>query len=128
MTAMDSVSTQAAEPFIGDELISVIMSCNSVELHFARDILQIGGQFILQRPGCDDELIEPARKLGAVQALWHLIGHIITSTRWGTDWGDTVELTFGDIALIRILPVSAGFRGTIMGKFPPSGTLQIEDF
>lgn len=128
MTATQSPSAQAPEPFVGDELISIMVDTYRVGLHFQKDVLQIGGHFTLCRQGHVDEHFEPARQLGAVQALWPLIGRLITSARWGTNWGDTVELAFGDAALIRILPVSAGFRGTIYGKFPPPGTWQIEDF
>jgi hypothetical protein len=100
----------------------------TVELHFQRDVLQIGGPFTLSRHGHADEQFEPEKQIGAVQALWPLIGRLVTSAHWGPDWGGTVELAFGDAALIRILPVAAGFRGTIHGKFPSPGTLQIQDF
>lgn len=117
-----------AEPFVGDELTSIVIAPYAVELHFQRDVLQIGGQFALCRQGHVDEQFEPEKQLGAVQALWPLIGRLVTSVYWGPDWGDTVELVFGDAALIRILPVSTGFRGTILGKFPPPGSWQIQDF
>lgn len=128
MTATQPPLAQAPEPFVGDELISIMVATCSVEFHFQRDVLQIRGHFTLCRQGYADEHFEPAKQLGAIQALWPLIGCSVTSSHWGTDWGDTVELTFGDAALIRVLPVTAGFRGTILGKFPPPGTLQIEDF
>jgi hypothetical protein len=117
-----------AEPFVGDELISVVVSTYTVELHFQRDVIQIGGHFTLSRPGHADEQFEPEKQLGALQTLWPLIGRVVASTHWGPDWGDTVELVFDNAALIRILPVSEGFRGTIHGKFPPPGSLQIQDF
>lgn len=127
MTAAQSPLAQAPEPFVDDELISIMVFACQVELHFQKDVLRIGGRFTLCRQGHADEHFEPAKQLGAIQALWPLVGRSVTSARWGTDWGGTVELAFGDAALIRILPVSAGFRGTILGKFPPPGTLQIED-
>jgi len=117
-----------AKPFVGDELISVVIATCTIELHFQRDVLQIGGHFTLSRSGQADEQFEPEKQFGAVQALWPLIGRLVTSTHWGPDWGNTVELVFSDAALIRILPVSTGFRGTILGKFPPLGSLQIQDF
>ena len=117
-----------AEPFVGDELISIVMATCTVELHFQRDVLHIGGHFTLSRPGHADEQFEPEKQFGAVQALWPLIGRLVVSTHWGPNWGDAVELAFDDAALIRILPVSKGFRGTILGKFPPPGSLQIQDF
>lgn len=116
------------EPFVGDELISVVMATCTVELRFERDVLQIGGHFTLFRPGHADEQFEPEKQLGAVQTRWRLIGQLVTSAHWGPDWGDTVALVFGDAAMIRILPVLIGFRGTILGKFAPPGSLQIEDF
>ena len=120
--------SSTAEPFMGDELISIVMTTYTVELHFQRDVLQIGGHFTLSRPGHADEHFEPEKQLGAVHALWPLIGRSVASTTWGPEWGDTVELVFDNAALIRILPVSEGFRGTILGGFPPPGSLQIQDF
>lgn len=117
-----------AEPFVGDELISVVIATYTIELHFQRDVLQIGGHFTLSRQGHAVEQFEPEKQFGAVQALWPFIGRVVTSTHWGPDWGNTVELVFDDAALIRILSVSTGFRGTILGKFPPPGKLQVQDF
>ena len=116
------------EPFVSDELISIVLATCAVELHFQKDVLQIGGHFIFSRPGHADEQFEPEKQLGAVQLLWPLIGRVVVFTHWGPEWGDAVELVFDNAALIRILSVSAGFRGTILGKFPPPGSLQIEDF
>ncbi len=83
MTATHPSVTQATEPFVGDELISVVLATYAVELHFQRDVLQIGGHFTLSRPGHADEHFEPENRLGAVQALWPFIGRLVTSTHWG---------------------------------------------
>lgn len=128
MNATDTSESQATEPFLGDELTSIVIVPGKVELHFQRDVLQIGGRFTLFRQDHADEQFEPEKRRGDIQALWPLIGQSITSTCWGPNWGDTVELMFKEAALIRILPVSTGFRGTILGKFPPPGGLQIQDF
>ena len=112
------------EPFVGDELISIAITVNSVEFHFQKDILQVGGPFMLRCSNHADEYFEPAKRLGAVQVLWPLIGRLVTSA----NWADMVELAFDDAALIRVLPTSQGLRGTILGKSSPSGMLFIEDF
>lgn len=117
------------EPFlIGDELISISLNPFQIEFHFSRDRVEIGGNFELCREGHSSEMFLPSEKSGRVEALWPLIGHLVSSIQWeiGIN-GKQIEIAFEDGALLRILP-SDSFRGTITGKNPPPGVFMIEDF
>lgn len=113
-----------AEPFVGEELISISISLYKVEFEFQSDVLHVTGDFVLSRSDGVNEIFRPRDHSGNVQSLWSLIGHLAT----GVEWSDTVTLFFDDGSHIQILPSDAGFRGTIHGKFPAPGTLMIEDF
>lgn len=116
------------ELFVGDELISIALAVFYIEFRFNRDVLQISGDFILNRNDQKEELFRPSQKLGSLPALWSLISRSVASVRWEKHRGGEIELTFDDASQLRILPVESGFRGTIMGGNPPPGALLIEDF
>ena len=113
-----------AEPFVGEELISITICLYKVEFEFESDILHVAGDFVLSKPDGISETFRPSDHSGDVQSLWPLVGHVAT----GSDWSDAVTLVFDDGSSIQILPSETGRRGSIHGKYPAPGTLMIEDF
>jgi len=114
----------AREPFVDDELASISLEARGIDFHFRNHVLQIGGDFSLCEPGGLVYRFRPGERSGKAEELSELIGRTVAAA----DWSDLVVLTFDNGFMIRIDPVSGGFRGAIVGKHPPPGTLVIEDF